>query len=186
MVAVRPESLEGLPAIFNLADLGHIRHGAASVQVRQDDLLILAAEDVGAFGHEMNAAEDDVFGAGFGGDLRELVGVAGKVSKSNNFVALVVVAEEDGGGAEARARGRDAVVHGVVGEREVVIERAGVARRFLSRRCDNFSQYAQNLPPSVQLTLRPDGDVESNSWLQWIRCAEETAPNPRGCCNPVT
>src|SRR4051812_20646398 len=46
-------------------------------------------------------------------------------------------------------------------------------------------QVRSKFPPSVQLTFRQDGDVESNSRLQWIRCAL-SAPNPRGCCNPVT
>ncbi len=56
---------------------------------------ILAAEQVGALGHEMHAAEDDVPGLGLGGDLGELVAVAGRVGEADNFVALVVVAEQE-------------------------------------------------------------------------------------------
>ena len=38
----------------------HVRHRAAGRHVRQDDLLMGRAEDVGALRHEVHAAEDDV------------------------------------------------------------------------------------------------------------------------------
>jgi hypothetical protein len=54
-----------------------------------------AAQHVGALGHEVHAAEDDVLRVGLGGDLGELVAVAGEVGEADHFVALVVVAEQD-------------------------------------------------------------------------------------------
>jgi hypothetical protein len=39
-----------------------IEHPAA--EVREDDLLLRAAQHVGAFGHEVHAAEDDVIASG--------------------------------------------------------------------------------------------------------------------------
>src|SRR6266702_2464978 len=60
------KALEGFPAGLDLGDFSHVGHGAASVQVRQNDLLAVAAKYVGAFGHKVYAAEDDVFGVGFG------------------------------------------------------------------------------------------------------------------------
>ena len=54
------------------------------------------AEDVGALGHEVDAAEEDVLGvAATGGLLRELEGVAAEVGELDDLVALVVVAEDD-------------------------------------------------------------------------------------------
>src|SRR6266702_3514470 len=60
------KALEGFPAGLDLGDFSHVGHGAASVQVGQNDLLAVAAKYVGAFGHKVYAAEDDVFGVGFG------------------------------------------------------------------------------------------------------------------------
>jgi hypothetical protein len=59
--------------------------------------------DVGHFGHEMHAAEDDVLGVGLRGEARELQRVAGEVGVLVDVGALVVVAEDDGALAE-RAR----------------------------------------------------------------------------------
>ena len=56
------EPLERFPASFHLRDLRHVGHRAAGVQVRQDDLLFIAAEHIGALRHEVNAAEHDVLG----------------------------------------------------------------------------------------------------------------------------
>ena len=42
----------------------HVGHRAAGRQVGQDDGLAVGGEDVGALGHEMHAAEDDVVGLG--------------------------------------------------------------------------------------------------------------------------
>jgi hypothetical protein len=98
------EALKRLPAGFDLGDFRHVGHRAAGVEVGQDHLLALVAEHVGALGHEVHAAENNVLGVGFGGDAGELVAVAGGVGKANHFVALVVVAEQEGGRAEFGAR----------------------------------------------------------------------------------
>ncbi len=58
------------PAGFHLANVGHIGHRAAGVEVGQNDGLVLAAEDIGAFGHKVHAAEDYVASLG----LRSLEG----------------------------------------------------------------------------------------------------------------
>ncbi len=70
------------------------------------------AEDVRALGHEVHAAEDDEIGGVFaGGVLGELQGIAGVVGELDDFIALVVVAEDDEAFAE-RGFGRgDAEVH---------------------------------------------------------------------------
>ena len=53
-------------------------------------------EDVGRFGHEMNAAEDDELGSRLiGGPARELEAVAGEVRKLDDGVLLVVMAQHD-------------------------------------------------------------------------------------------
>ena len=53
-------------------------------------------EDVGALGHEVDAAEEDVLGVAAAGRLlRELEGVAAEVGELDDLVALVVVAEDD-------------------------------------------------------------------------------------------
>ena len=76
------------------------------------------AEDVGALGHEVDAAEDDVVGGVLaGGVLRELERVAGVVGELDDLVALVVVAEDDEAVAERGLGGGDADVHLGVGRR---------------------------------------------------------------------
>ena len=109
------------PAGFHLGDFRHIGHGAAGVQVGQNHLLAVAPEHVGALGHKVHAAENNVPGVGFGGDFGELVAVAGEIGEADDFVALVVVAQQQGGGAELSARRGDARIHGVVRERQVVV-----------------------------------------------------------------
>ena len=105
------EAIERLPTGFNLGDLGHIGHGAAGIQIGQDHLLAIAAQHIGALGHEVHAAEDDVLCIGVGGNAGELVAVAGEVGEADHFVSLVVMAEQNCGGAEFGARLRDALVH---------------------------------------------------------------------------
>jgi hypothetical protein len=61
--------------------------------------------DVGHFGHEMHAAEDDVLGVGLRGEARQLERVAGQVGVLIDVGALVVVAKQHGFLAEARAGG---------------------------------------------------------------------------------
>ena len=65
------------------------------------DLLVVAGEDVGRLGHEVDAAEDDELGLGLvGGQAGEPEGVAPGVGPAHDLVALVVVAEDEQPGAE--------------------------------------------------------------------------------------
>jgi hypothetical protein len=43
-----------------LADVGHVRHGTAGVAVWQHHNLMFPAQDVGAFGHEVDATENEI------------------------------------------------------------------------------------------------------------------------------
>ena len=117
---VHAERAQLLPADFELIDRGHVGHRAAGGQVGQDDLLVRRAEDVGALGHEVDAAEDDeVGGVLAGGELRELQRVAGVVGELDDLVALVVVAEDDEAVAERGLGGGDADVQLGVRQTEI-------------------------------------------------------------------
>ena len=70
-------SLERLPRLLHRVEVGHVGHGAAGVQVGQQHRLVVAGEDVGRLGHEVDAAEHDVLGVGPGaGQHRQPEGVA--------------------------------------------------------------------------------------------------------------
>ena len=79
---------------------------------------------VGAFRHEMHAAEDDVLASGARGLLRQLVGVAAKIGEANDFVALIVMSKNHAFAAQSFAGGGNAVVHGVIGQDEVIFQTA--------------------------------------------------------------
>ena len=108
------------PADLELIDGGHVGHRAPGREVRQNHLLMRRAQHVGALGHEVDAAEDDVVSLMLpGGVLRELERVAGDVGELDHLVALVVMAEDDEPIAEGGASGGNAHVELVVGETEV-------------------------------------------------------------------
>jgi hypothetical protein len=52
------------PAALDLGQVGHVGHRAAGGEVGQDGHLVGRGHDVRHFGHEMHAAEHDVFGVG--------------------------------------------------------------------------------------------------------------------------
>ena len=81
-------------------------------------------ENVGAFRHEMHAAENDVFPAGLGGFLRQLVRVAAEIGKADDFIALVMVTEDDHIAAQSLPGRSNALVHGVVGQNEIIFQTA--------------------------------------------------------------
>jgi len=85
------ERRELAPAGFHLADVGHVGHRAAGVQVGKNDGLVLAAENVRAFGHEVDAAEDDVAALSLRSLEGELEGVTAEISELDDFIALVVM-----------------------------------------------------------------------------------------------
>src|SRR6266478_4428584 len=127
------ERREFVPAGFHLADVGHIRHGATGVQVGKNDGLMLAAENVRAFGHEVHAAKDDIAALGLGSLERELEGVTAEVRELDDFVALVVMAQNDDVWAQASLCGGDAVIEGGVRHEKVRIEVAAYASFDLRR-----------------------------------------------------
>ncbi len=151
-----------LPGVFHLRDLGHVGHGATRVQVWQNDGLPRPGQDVGAFRHEVHAAEDDVAAFGLRGHLREAIGIATAISKADDFIALVMMPKNDALPAQGSLGGRNTAVHGAIGKYQIVFERAGY--RFDNRCCSHFLSL-----PSVPATrLRLDekltpwnGDVES-------------------------
>src|SRR5229473_1038407 len=119
---------EFAPAGFHLADGGHVGHGAAGVEVGQDNHLVLAAENVRAFGHEVHAAEDDVAALGLRSLEGELEGVTTEIGELDDFVALVMMAQNNDVSAQAGFRGSDAVVERVVRHKKVRIEVAAYTR----------------------------------------------------------
>jgi hypothetical protein len=118
----RRPSAQLAPADLELVGRGHVGHRAAGREIRQHHLLVRRPHDVGALGHEVHAAEDDVLGGGLrGGQARQLQRVAGEVGELDDLVALVVVAEDDDALAERPLRGGDPLVHLVVGQAEVAL-----------------------------------------------------------------
>ena len=104
------------PAAFDLGQIGHVGHRAAGCEVGKNGRLMRSGHDVGDFGHEMNAAENDVFGIGLRSEARQLQRIAGQVGMLVNIGALVVVAKNDRFFAELGASDADALLAGFVGE----------------------------------------------------------------------
>ena len=102
------------PAALDLGQVGHVGHRTAGREVGEDGDLFRLGHEVGDFGHEVHAAEDDELGVGLRGEARELERVAGQVRVLIDVGALVVVAEDDGARAELGTRGADAFVAGFV------------------------------------------------------------------------
>src|SRR5205823_12277810 len=110
------------PAGLHLADVGHVGHGAAGIQVGKHNDLVRAAENVCAFRHEMNAAEHDVAGISFSSLKRELEGIAAKIGELDDLVALVVVTEDNDILAQTRFGSGDTVVQGVIRNEQVGVK----------------------------------------------------------------
>ena len=90
------DSGDRLPRLLDRVDVGHVGHRAAGVEVGEDHLLVVAGEDVGRFGHEVDAAEHDVLGRR---RCRRPCGTGRSesprhVGPAHHLVALVVVAED--------------------------------------------------------------------------------------------
>lgn len=106
VMSAMPAVGQDVPAFGDLLGGGHVGHRTAGREVRQDDLLGVAGEDVGGLGHEVHAAEDDVLGLRAGGRVaRELEGVAGDIGELDHLVALVVVAQDEDAIPERLLRG---------------------------------------------------------------------------------
>ena len=121
------------PADLELIGRRHVGHRTAGGQIRKDDLLVRHREDVRALGHEVHAAEHDVIGARMLGDcVGELERVAGVIRELDDFVALVVMAQDHEAFAEGGARRRNAQRHLVVRQTEVRLwERLPLTNRCL-------------------------------------------------------
>ena len=113
-----PGLFERVPGLGDLLGGGHVGHRASGPEVGQDDGLAVCGEDVGALGHEVDAAEDDEFRCGpVSGGLRQLEGVSGHIGELDDLVALVVVAKDEGAIAERRPSGASPLHQGRVGGR---------------------------------------------------------------------
>ncbi len=125
-------------------------------------------QDVGALRHEMHAAEDDVAAFGLRRHLRKAVGIAAIIGKTHDFIALIVMSEDDALAAQVCSGGRNAGVHRVVGEYEIVFERAGCC--FCNRCCSHFyvSAFSPGRVTSVVIgSARPGtGMLKADSRLQ--------------------
>jgi hypothetical protein len=62
----------------------------------------------------MHAAEDNVAAVGGSGELRKLVGIAGEIGEADNFIALIMMAEDNDVASELLSRCVDAFVHRVI------------------------------------------------------------------------
>ena len=59
------------------------------------DGLSRARQHVGAFGHEVHAAKDDVAALGLRGHLREAIRIAAIIGVAHDFIALIMVTQND-------------------------------------------------------------------------------------------
>ena len=87
--------LQLLPALLHLVDVGHVRHRAAGVEVGQEHRHLVAGQDVGGLGHEVDAAEHHPAYAGAGGCVpRQPEGVPGLVGEAHHRVTLIVMPQQ--------------------------------------------------------------------------------------------
>ena len=113
-----------------------------------------AAEHVGALGHEVHAAEDDVVGLGVGrGAARQLKRIAAEVGVADDLVALVVMPQDSEARAELRPGLRDAPVGFLLRHTEIA---AGKPRRGLRRELRTVEQVLQR---AVRIAALPDGEL---------------------------
>ena len=97
------------PAAFHLGQIGHVGHRAAGGEIGKNGDLLRRGHDVGDLGHEMHAAEDDVFRICLRGQLGQLQRIAGQIGVLVDIGPLVVVAEDYGLLAQLGAGDADAV-----------------------------------------------------------------------------
>ena len=98
---------------------GHVGHGTARREIGEDDLLPRSGEHVRGFGHEVHAAEDDVFGVDGGCLAGKFEAVADDVAEFDDRIGLVVVREDGQALPErgsSRARSFESLVLGEVAD----------------------------------------------------------------------
>ena len=85
---------EVLPGRLDRIEVGHVGHAASGSQVGQKDLDFVAGEDIGRFGHEVDAAKHDRPATlAARGELAQLEAVAPKVGEANDLVLLIMVSK---------------------------------------------------------------------------------------------
>jgi hypothetical protein len=99
---------------------------------------MLAAENVRTLSHEVHAAKDNIATLGLGSLEGELEGVTAEIGELDDFVALIMMAQNDDVRTQTSLGGGDTVVEGGVRHEKVRVEVAAYAgfdfRRAKSRR----------------------------------------------------
>jgi len=113
------------PGARHLGEIGHVGHGTAGGQIRQDRHLLGLRQDVRDLGHEMHAAEDDVARGSLCGEPGELERIAGEIGVPIDVGALIVVAQDHRLLAQLRARREDALLRLLVAHCPIGCERQG-------------------------------------------------------------
>src|SRR5260370_31922121 len=81
-------------------------------------------QNVRAFRHEVDAAENNEVSLGARGFLGKFVGISAEVGKTYDFIALIMMAQDYCTCAEGLSGSSKAGIHGVIGKDEIVVERA--------------------------------------------------------------
>src|SRR6516225_842226 len=104
-------ALKVFPACLDLIKAGHIRHRATGAHVWQNNLLVIGAQDIGAFGHEMDTAKNDVFGIlPACGPLGELERISPHVGELDYLISLIMMPQDYQSPAEYVASIQDSSV----------------------------------------------------------------------------
>ena len=72
----------------------------------------------------MHAAKDDVTSIRLRGNLGKLVRIPSVIGKADHFIALIVVSKNEAVATELATSLGDAVIHRMIGEDEIIIQRA--------------------------------------------------------------
>ena len=85
---------EVLPCRLDRFEVGHVGHAAPGGQVGKVNLDLVAGEDIGCFGHEVDAAKHDrPASLAVGGELAQLEAVSPKVGETDDLVLLIMVSQ---------------------------------------------------------------------------------------------
>ncbi len=83
-----------MPRRLDRFEVGHIGHAASGGQVGEVNLDLVAGEDIGRFGHEVNAAKDDrAARLAVGGKLAQLEAVSPEIGETDDLVLLIMVSQ---------------------------------------------------------------------------------------------
>src|SRR6516164_5214126 len=180
-VVGQTEINELLPRIFNLGNLSHIGHRTPGVQVWEYNRLSVARQHVSAFGHEVYTAEHNVAAVSFGSHLRKAVRVAATVGKTNHLIALVMMPEDHALFAQNFFGFANAVVHRMVGEYEIVFERAGCCFRYRCCCHVDVSAFSPGREVPVLRVPRPGTGMLKALPAAPVDPLTVTGPDLRGC-----